>query len=107
MGISFTGILAPPLEEFYVRNAEGYGLKNGRVTDSWSKVRHLSVFISRLTTLVDSHPHGRIPGGLRRIRPREQCGLNGALRAGKRLIPVALKRTHAGEDGDGETSFRI
>lgn len=69
MGIPFTGILAPPLEEFYVRNAEGYGLRNGRVPDSWSKVRHLSVFCQPLTTLVDSHPHGRIPGGLRESAP--------------------------------------
>lgn len=49
------------LEEFYVRNVEGYGLNNGCVTDSWSKVSHLSFFYQLLSTLVETHLNGRIP----------------------------------------------
>ncbi len=51
-----------------MRNVEGYGLNNGCVTDSWSKVRHLSVFYQLLSTLVETHLNGRIPGGLSRFR---------------------------------------
>lgn len=51
-----------------MRNVGGYGLNNGCVTDSWSTVRHLSVFYQLLSTLVETHLNGRIPGGLSRIR---------------------------------------
>lgn len=44
-----------------MRNVEGYGLNNGCVTDSWSKVSHLSFFYQLLSTLVETHLNGRIP----------------------------------------------
>lgn len=55
-----------------MRNVEGYGLKNGCVADSWSKVRHLSVILSAADDF-GGHPDpdGRIPGGLRRQTKRE------------------------------------
>lgn len=61
----------------------GIRLQNGRVPDSWSKVRHLSVFISRWRLLWTAILMAGYLEDWDGFGSREQCGLNRALRAGK------------------------